>query len=52
MKDWKAAVRNWERDDKAKRAEAAKKPMDERPVTDDDFAWNPMELMNRPRREG
>lgn len=49
MKDWKAAVRNWERED-GKQAEKAKKPMDERKVTEDEFAWNPMDLMNRPRK--
>lgn len=49
MKDWKAAVRRWEDDDKAKK-EKAKKPMDERKVSEDEFAWNPMDLMNRPRK--
>ena len=49
MKDWKAAVRNWERED-GKQAEKAKKPMDERKVSEDEFAWNPMDLMNRPRK--
>ena len=48
MKDWKAAVRRWEDDDKAKK-EKAKTPLDERVVTNDEFEWNPMELMNRPR---
>lgn len=33
----------------AQAAQRAKRPMDERTYTEDDFAWNPMELMNRPR---
>ena len=50
MKDWKAAVRNWEREDgKPKQAEKAKKPMDERTVSDDDFGYDFSELMSRQR---
>ena len=33
----------------AQAAQRTRRPMDERTYTEDDFAWTPMELMNRPR---
>ena len=38
--------------EKIRQAKMAHRPMDERPVSNDDFTWNPMDLMNRPRSGG
>lgn len=53
MKDWKAAVRNWEHEDAAKqqaRPQKPRKPMDERELSEKEFAEGYYaDIMNRPR---
>ena len=46
MKDWRAAVRNWERDDKPAPAQRMAKRGTEREIIDD---WDVSSIMNRPR---
>lgn len=48
---WKQKLITWESKDRQKKTASAK-PMDERPVTEEEFKWNPMDLMNRPRGNG
>ena len=53
MKDWKATVRNWERDSFSSTGKTKHKPFDERTITDDDFGDGYYaDIMNRPRAGG